>query len=391
MSVLTQLSKIRSLKSEKGKGKFLSNNTDREFWFGLKLAIDPFYEMHNIDWESYKASGKHTPIGTFEKIMDASKAGKLEPYKFAQVMEEFAKLCRKQDWEKWYRPILEGKFRVPLSIDLFNKHCPEDLVFTNFNISTYVEISDFSEIPEHFYMEPLPEENRLLFLVERDKIQAFYATGERYEGSLIEYMYEKYDWRPVSEPVVLDTGSMFTETTQSDYIEVVLNDIIMKDDFINKNKTVPYEKRRTAMQSLAHSLDETEMSFYVPESYKMERGKNIVEMLLSFDMFISQGFEGVLFRDAKASYHDNKANIVVRPNKSYKLLCTGIKEECISGMYGVGNKKVTIGVSAGLTSKDREQLTKDKEAYIGREFEVLACGLSKNNALMFPVFQQWRK
>ena len=380
-------------KPEKEQRKILTAVApDHEFWFGCYHGLRQFHSFVTslvvLDPEQF---GQGVPPGVFAKIIYGMESGKLGDA-VVDALTAFSHACLKDEWELWYKPILEKKLIPPFTTSLFNELCPEELQVTTFAAPELTPVRHDSTIPKLFYLEPhFPDKKRVYLFLKNRTMHMYLPDGTPVPAKGIS-KYLKY--------FAKRDGIVF----EGYYVEgedFIVRDVFLWDQMFGE-PTGTAEERNEVMQKMYQFMQEKEYpGMDVIERYEcsLDEPKDTRESLA---LLFQQGYTSVVIRGKGLEFLDENSNVLVEPTKKSVLTCIDITEgeadtqyagraEYICGSGAIGRKKFESSVFHGLTFDERGTCFKQRDKLKGRKFEVLSCGLAPDGKLLFPIFQHWRK
>lgn len=398
MTPLEIISKLKSLKTKKGKEKILADlDPNHEFWLGAYHGLTTFTEFKTgFAIQNPVSFGDGVPTGVFEKIVDAVETRKLTEENLVVALSKFSQTCTKEEWESWYNPILSKRLILPITITQFNKYCPEHLRVDSFAVPDFVNVGETST-PTDFYMEPLYDsgDHRVFVFASTDDIRVFLDDGTEIKHNLPEEL---------SNVAKKKIDVVFEAYMTNDLL--VIRDVLLKNQFMDmKEKTGPLNIRLTVLSTINDAILEKHCPYNVciADTYKCSLNDDEDQSIReTFNMIIQQGYSGVIVRPINHEYFQENSNIVIKPEKKSILTCTKLEKgkagskyegaiEYVRGSGTMNRKRFEASVFQGLTFTEKELLLKNEENYIGRKFEVISCGLGPNNNLLFPIFTGWKE
>lgn len=387
------VSKLNSLKTEKAKENLL-DNTDKQhdFWFGALHGLSAFtpfrYQVIAQDPPEY---GPGAPETVFVKIIAAMEQGRLSDIDYAAALTAFSRTCTENEWTKWYKPIIEKKLELKISIEQYNKFAPSNCQVKLFEVPPVKLLKDIKRPVPNFYMEPYPgEDAEKIFIVASSKsVKTYKADGTRFGMSLPKTF---MDISGKDGPVV------FEADLEGDTI--TLRDIVLFSQLMKMELSAPCQVRMKVLNDVYNQSLSSYSMISLPEMYSCE-DSSPEETREVFSRFVEQGFSGAYIRPIDARYFDEHSTIVVEPKRKSILTCTKVLEggkdseyegmaEYLKGSGTMNKKKFETFIFHGLTKSNRKTCLEHTDEYVGKKFEVLSCGLDKRENLIFPVFKEWR-
>jgi hypothetical protein len=382
LNILSELNESTGLTEREALLKSIPASSD--FWISAHHGLQPLipypvqYSLRNpITY------GNGVPDGVFPKILNGMIDGTLNEIATVDAITAFSSYCTEDEWLNWFRPILDKRLRIPLTIKEFNKHCPRKLKVTNNpTLSTMVPAAKAKGFPTEFVLEPYTEAQRLLVLFRGNTTHVFLEDGTPVHRML-----------PKAVERFVGTEDTVLELYEMDGPTYVARDVLLWDQFIGETPCPPVNVRLQVLTDILQGANIEVAEHYYHNGTTNPRDEITV-------MFQS-GHDGVIMRTGKCDYNDDLANILILPKRKSILTCTRIhdgegdhkyadKVEFVWGKGRMNNKSFESPVFHGLTFSDREMISNGREDFVGKRFEVLSCGLDANEKLIFPVFKRWK-
>jgi hypothetical protein len=388
------ISKLKTLKTDKAKDNLLDGLDEVDaFWSGAFYGLSVFTPYrHQVNAQNPSEYGTGAPSNVFGMIVTAMEQGRLSEIDYAAALTAFSRACTEEEWTQWYKPIVEKKLDLGISLDQFNSFCPPEFKIVLFELPTRRVLKEIKRLIPSFYMEPYPgdEAEQIFIFVTKESIKTYKADGTRFGMSLPK------DFLKVAG----DDGPVVFEAALEDST-VVLRDVLLFSQVMKMELSAPCTIRMKVLTDLYHQYLASHKTVSLPEMYPCEDSAP-EESREVFARFIQQGFTGAYIRPLDSRYYDDHSTIVVEPKRKSILTCTKIIEgkddseykgrmEYLKGSGTMNKKKFETLIFHGLTNDDRSTCLEHSKDYVGRKFEVVSCGLDKRDNLIFPVFKEWRK
>lgn len=364
---------------------------EHEFWVGVYYGATPFHKFPiSFGIRDPLQFGDGVPIGVFKKILVGMESGKLSEEEVIDALTAFAHHCTEEEWQRWYRPILEKRLILPFSMSLFNRFCPKEYQVYNFRAPPPVPVTKSKGFPKEFFMEAYPPEAQRVFIfMKKNSARTFLDDGTEISMPVPKQLLRL----SAKEGIIIEA---FREA--GDYL--ILRDLLLWEQLLDYKKTGPTGTRIGVLQSLCGNLPPN-LPLEVADFHHCSSADDTANTRESFSLIIQQGYPGVIVRAIDLGYFDAGSNILVEPKKKSILTCTDIIEgdkgtkyegaaEYIVGKGKLNKKTFETPVFHGLTFSQKETSLKEKDDLIGRKFEVVSCGLGPDNKLLFPIFKKWR-
>jgi len=388
MTPLEIVERLSQLKTDKSKEKLLRKiEPEHEFWISCYHGLRPFVP-YNVKFgiSDPHRYGAGVPLGVFSKILKSMEDGSLNDITTVDAISAFCSRCTEKEWKSWYRPVLDKRLRIPISLSLFNQFCPEQYRIQNFIPSVMTPLEDAEGFPESFYLEPYPVVPRLFLFLKSKRSFVFLEDGTPVHR-LIPKLFERFVTREGAVLELYDENGRYT--VRDILLEVQMLDTSIKTSFVNKR-----------LEVLKTMISESESVEVIEHEFLGKDNKESIRDVIS--LYLEAGYSGVVLRPDSVGYRHNHANIVIHPNKKNTLTCTEIIpgekgskwEGRVEYFRGIGvrqGKKIDTLVFHGLTFDERGTSLEKANDLIGQKFEVLSCGVTDDGSLLFPVFQRWKE
>lgn len=153
---------------------------ESDFWFGYQQSWSgrPEYPFA-VRYGNPTRYGTGVSPGVFQKIVKS--IPELGQNGLAQATTAFSQACTKDEWTKFYRPILEGStlgYSIP--IHLFNKVAPESYRVELPKLADYLDFTrtKLMENPDiQVLVEPLDSYQRSLWIIDQESVVGFDRFG----------------------------------------------------------------------------------------------------------------------------------------------------------------------------------------------------------------------
>lgn len=356
-----------------------------EFWIGAYHGLRHLvpYPVSYALRDPYQY-GPGVQEGVLGKILNGMVTESLDEVASVQAISAFSSYCSEKEWTSWYRPILEKRLRIPMTITEFNKACPKEYRITdNPRLATLDSVAQVGGMPAQFILEPYNDAQRLLVLLRGKETYVFLADGTPVHR-LLPGVFDRFrNNEGVAVEVYEDEGKYFAR------------DILLWDQFFDEVACPPVDRRLKILEDMLAGQDVMEV---IEHWYHDEGTVPREDIALIYDA----GYPGVVIRPINHGYWQEHASIVVHPKRKSVLTCTKIIEGSPEGKYAgraesiwgkgrMNKKSFESPVFHGLTFTDRERILKARDEFIGKKFDVLSCGLDSSGSLIFPIIKQWKE
>lgn len=363
-----------------------SLSSDEPIWLEIHHGLSRFVEYPiQFSITNPRGYGQGVKKTVFSKIILGMLSGKLSEEATVDAITAFSRHCSKEQWEGWYRPILEHNLRLPnLTVTEFNSVCPREHRIKNLSAPVFSKIKPDTTLSgiAKFIIEGYHSYPRLFVFMRDGKIEILTE-----DGTPVHRMLPKSINRASGHPVVLemyDAGDKY-----------IVRDIILWEHFFNpKGMYTPIEIRFKVLEMMFSDTESIEIVEHI-------NCDDISSVRDDISVLFQAGYDGIIIRPHGLGYYHPQNNIFVKPTRRSVLKCTDIVEattgkytgvaEYIVGKGTINKKSFESPVYHGLTYDNRELCLQHKDDYIGKKFDVVSCGLDNTGKLIFPIFKQWKK
>jgi len=258
------------------------------FWIGATYAVDPFvgriFKLPLTDPPRYE---RGLSAELFDRVVQAILTGELRGDRLAGAIEAMSRACTYEQWNKWYRPILEGNCDLRVPLDLFNKYAPIQVGLPALSRPKALTPASLEKtsLPAEFFLQPAYE-NRCFWLLDSRtaliEVRGYADTGLRLRDPQIEKsLIELGKQKPVDVVILGYFGD-----------GLVVDDLVTREHFTREYVPFPLRQRLEAARTLGLPLvQRSDVLTEFGEPFLKELG-------LIFD----QRFRGALLRDLAATY-----------------------------------------------------------------------------------------
>ena len=291
-----------------------------------------------------------------------------------------------------------GNFIPEFSVQLANKYFDKPSVVDNMTFAITSKIDG----------------GRIIAIKKDGEITFYTRQGQKYEGlvDLEEEMKKLPDNICLDgEITTLDNHPLHNTTpskelykqamkiTRADGIKhgvkMLVFDCMSADEFLSRNCTEIYSKRREKLESLINNLTYFET---LPILYQGKDTSKITELL---KLHIDKGEEGVMINDVNAVYKFSRTNSLLKVKKmndiDLEIINTYEGENDLQGTLGgfvVMYKGNPVKVGSGISRDLRDSVWSHREDYVGITISIQYFEETENakgtKSLRFPVFLDFR-
>lgn len=348
------------------------------FWIGASYAIDPFVGIIvrlplRRDPNQYGAGVN--PI-TFDKLAKSIIDGHLTGDKLILTVEALSRACREDEWVFWYKRILQGDMDIPVSLEIFNKFCPDNYRIPPPALSKPKGLLSITDIPKRFCLQPIYPFERVFWLIDSRhqpmEIRCYNSSIRRVRDLDVEELIAAFGMSKPMDIVLM--GYM----TRGGFIA---DDILTREQFTAEAGGFPLHKRLAGLNHFGIPLAQVSppINSSDTDGFYKELG-----------LILEQGYKGAILRDLDANYPFHKQpDFTILPSVKGTVICTEVIEAVgLRTKSTRGDKTITSIVRLGLTASINKYILESNP--IGQRLDVLSCG-QKDNELLFPVFQRWKE
>lgn len=353
------------------------------FWIGARYALDPhlgaLLKLKLNDPPSY---GAGLPATTFDKLALALIQKKLSGDALIIAIERVSAACTKEEWLRWYKPILLGTMRVPIAIDTFNKFAPPEYVVEKLKVPGFTALRN-PHLPPIVRVEPFYDRPRSFWLVTtRDGqplVRGYDDAGSYLSCPGIEESLVKLIESPEFQ------GGLVLEGYLNGNDTLHLRDVVTEEQFQSGGVTASLNRRYEVLENLfktcLHDVPNIDFSWSVQCTQD--------DLIQELDMVEQQGFSAAIIRPGQLAFFSPGSNLVVRYDRKSILTVTSIEKNRIVGEGRISGKDVRGVVEIGLTTAKNQLPSDSGENRVGQKIEVAHCG-SSGDQLILPKLIQWK-
>lgn len=363
---------LERINNTENKAEILSSiKEDDPFWllsFALNPFIDKIVKLPMRDPLSYGISMDHH---IFVKLVNSIINEELTGDNLVLTIEKFSQYCSMEEWQLWYRKILDNTIECNISIELFNQYAPLEFKvrILTFNYPTLIKSEN--DIPKNIIISPYYEGKKILYFINTkdhpEFIRGYTIDGIKYINIELENYINQILKKRVNIVII---GTLFNN-------EYILEDCIDYQQYYQELSTDIFSSRVEWLKILFT------MGFEIAEFIPIS---NIQDLGIEYYTMIRQGYNGMVIHDAKATYPFHiKPDKFLKSIKSYILtfvdfILENDKIVGIKGNYKNNEIYVRLGLSNNVISHISDMVPGDK-------FAVDTCGFIRGK-MLFPIFKE---
>ena len=379
------------LTASENKLEFLKSlDQDDPFWVGAHAALDilsglPLKRVKLANPGSY---GRGLPPDVFRRFLRA--VASLTDDHLATAIEQISRACRRDEWELWYRPILEGRFALDVSVDAWNRACPVDMRIEHALLKSPTTIRTIKQVPRLCVVEPHYADGRRIVWFRRiggELIATVHlGNGERCPTERIETELRRVPANAYLDGLLFEAYSV-GEIGQERFYVRDFSSVAWERE---RGPRAPLQARRTALETMWRHMFQDHVTHCELAQY-VEADHTALELELR--LVLEQGFHGSRIRDPRETGMD-RLDLLVLHHHEYELTCTAADVQgdslVITGTGKIPPKRSRIDavVRTGLKNIASGIASDSMELLVGRRFVVNTPGLD-GKTVLFPIFQKW--
>ena len=199
----------------------------------------------------------------------------------------------------------------------------------------------------------------------------------------------------------IGTGILSQDDADKSSIQLVVFDVMPKEEFVIGESSLTYKERMVILNSLAEKALQLELH-HISMVDILYTGSDATMIDLYLDKMVSEDKEGLMLnRDSK--YYRKRHNGILKVKRFYTIDLKVIEVEEGSGRltgklgsFVVDYKGNTLNVGSGMSDEQREEFWRNRETLPGRVIEVKYKEESSDkktglNSLQFPIFISLRE
>jgi DNA ligase-1 len=400
---------------------------NKEFFSGVQLALDPL-----ITFGVKKVAEQKGPGGPglewtiFTRALDGFRSREVTGNAAQEVLEALMAEATADQWNYWYRRILIKDLRCGVSEKTVNNVVKKDYPSYVVPVFTCQLAHDSAnhekKVVGKKQIEVKLDGVRVICILYKDKRpEVFSRNGKQFHNfeHIVDQLHNVVKTYGIAEDTVLDgevMSSSFQDlmkqvhrktNVQSDDAVFHVFDIISLSDFLAGGTSVPQHQRSQEIDDWverhAPELPHVATLSWETVDLDTEEGQNRFKDINK--QAIDGGYEGIMIKDPDAGYECKRSHawLKLKPFIEVTLEVVDVEEgtgrnEGRLGAFiceGVDDER-SIGVNcgSGFTDSDRDNFWDNRTEILGRQVEVRADAITKNQdgsySLRFPRFKGFR-
>ena len=309
--------------------------------------------------------------------------------------------------QKWYGRVLKKDLQVGATATTFNKVIGANFIPT-FDCMLAKSWDEIKNKPDFVFVEPKLDGYRALAFVESGNVSIFTRNGREIEGfSEVENELLSMPSGYVYDGEITGVKNHFQDMQKNVFRKDDKNkkgifnvfDLLRIEEFVQGKSKASLSARKTMLKNIFADFKQLKYVKAVDHAGPMKSDSETVDML--YNMYVQQGFEGVMLKDAVGKYECKRSNSwgKVKPNETYDLEIVDVVEgegkfKDKLGAFVVDFRGHRVNVGSGYTDKQRVEFWKERVSIVGQIMEVEAQETTNNEkggeSLRFPVFKKIR-
>ncbi len=428
--------RLESTNSRLDKEQILEAAVDEgleEFFRGVCLALNPLntFYIKKVPFKA-EAEGQGLPWEAFLKLQGQLVARELTGHDARDAVQLACDVATQQQWNDWYRRILQKDLKCGVSEKTVNKVCKRKGVphwgVPVFSCQLAHDAANHEKkVTGKKQVEIKLDGVRVITMITHDaselgwKVEMFSRNGKRFEnfGHIereIEAVIRDY---PPPYPLMLD-GEVMSANFQDLMKQVHRKENVAADDAVlHLFDTVPYNSwRNGGWNQSQHFRSEITRAWVEDHQDVLKHVKALEWEMVDLDTeagrsrfvelnrrAIDGGFEGLMIKDADAPYENKRTHSWLKQKPFVEVSLriddteegTGRNEGRLGAFVCSGSeegKEIRVNVGSGFSDQQRTEFWENRDNLPGSIVEVRADAVSRNQdgtySLRFPRFKTFR-
>jgi len=416
MNLAQVLNQIKMTKGTKNKLLLLQENETDQLRQCLKYALDGFINFYVVKVPKVKKR-LDFPLGSFEawqeffKIADLCADRKVTGNAAIDAIYTcFCTVSEKE--EKWMRKVLAKNLQIGVAAKSINKIFPN--LISTFEVSLAQKFDAKRIVGKNLCVEPKLDGIRCFAIVQDGKAEMYARSGkllQNFDGLIGQELSRLpagcYDGEIMGEDFTsLMRQAYRKENIDTENVYFAIFDYLPLSEWKTKVASTPCEVRYIMLMhaTIPFSTTEKNSELARPINCKYLRIVNRVYVKPEYehikqrhDSFVAKGYEGAMIKNLDGVYTFGRSFDVMKMKDFHDvdLTVVGFKE-------GTGKNKESLGaiivdynnievcVGSGFDEKQRDQIWKNKNEYLGATAEIRYQEVTPDMSLRFPTFVCWR-
>ena len=406
--VLDMLEAISSAKGTNAKKELLKTYLDHyPFQRLIKYTFDPYRSFNVVKVPKVKKENRipdepHLAWSNFfnnadlcsKRVVTGNAAINLIHHTFMRSSEQ---------QEKWMRKVLKKNLSIGVSTKTINKVMPG--LIPTFDVALAQKF-EYKRMSRRVYVEPKLDGIRCLAIIEDDEAKLFTRAGK---------LITNFDDTVGKELARLPSGAYDGEIMSNDFTDLMrqvyrkenkdvsdvyfaIFDYLTPEEWQEKGTTNSLKTRKTLLKSFINSAHKSENLKYLKQvRYEPYLDPSEAQLKSEHDMWVEQGYEGIMIKDTDACYSFGRDWSVMKYKAFFDadVKVIGLQEgtgkhQGKLGSFLVDYKGVEVRVGSGLNDELIEQIWSDQANVLGRTIEVRYQEETPDGSLRFPTFVCFR-
>jgi len=305
--------------------------------------------------------------------------------------------------EKWMRKVLKKNLAIGISTKTINKVMPG--LIPTFDVALAQKF-EHKRMSQRVYVEPKFDGIRCLAVVNEGDVKLFTRAGK---------LITNFDDTVGKELSRLPSGAYDGEIMSNDFTDLMrqvyrkenkdvsdvyfaIFDYLTPEEWREKGITNSLKIRKNLLSGFINGAHKSKSLKYLKQvRYEPYLDPAEAQLKSEHDKWVEQGYEGIMIKDADASYSFGRDWSVMKYKAFFDadVKVIGLQEgtgkhQGKLGSFLVDYKGVEVRVGSGLNDELREQIWSDQANVIGRTIEVRYQEETPDGSLRFPTFVCFR-
>jgi len=428
--------RLEATNSRLDKEQILEDAVDEgltEFFDGLRMALNPLHTFY-IKQVPFKAEaeGQGLPWEAFLKLQGQLVARELTGHDARDAVQLSCDVATQQQWNDWYRRILQKDLKCGVSEKTVNKVCKKKGVphwgVPVFSCQLAHDAANHEKkVSGRKQIEIKLDGVRVVTMITQDssdlgwKIEMFSRNGKRFEnfGHIEREIEAVVRDNPPPYPLMLD-GEVMSANFQDLMKQVHRKENVEAGDAVlHLFDTVPYnswrnggwdkpqnfrsEITRAWVADHQHTLKHVQALEWETVDLDTEAGRSRFVGLNR--RAVEGGYEGVMIKDPDAPYENKRTHAWLKQKPFVEVSLriddieegTGRNEGRLGAFVCSGSeegKEIRVNVGSGFSDQQRTEFWENRQQLPGSIVEVRADAITSNQdgtySLRFPRFKTFR-
>jgi len=397
------------------------------FFRGVRLALDPLitFGVKKVE-EKTVSGGPGLDWTLFESQIQQLITRTTTGHAALDLINTLMETATQEEWNGWYRRILIKDLRCGVSEKTINNVVKKDYPQYTIPVFTCQLAHDSAnhekKVSGKKQIEVKLDGVRVLCILYKDKRpEVFSRNGKQFHNfeHIVDQLAHVVKTYGITEDTVLDgevMSSSFQDlmkqvhrktNVQSDDAIFHVFDILSLEDFLAGGTSVPQHQRSAEIDDWVerHAPELPHVATLAWETVDLDTDEGQTRFKEINKQAIDGGYEGIMIKDPDAGYECKRSHawLKLKPFIEVTLEVVDVEEgtgrnEGRLGAFiceGVDDERsIRVNCGSGFTDSDRDNFWDNRTEILGRQVEVRADAITKNQdgsySLRFPRFKGFR-